>query len=119
MKKILLSLVFGLLITVSTMAQSKAEKGTAKKIQQIESVTKLSDSEKASFSKLNIAYMTKHFEIKPLKQSDPAKYKTEAKANKTEFLKNLSAAVGEERANEIINAAKKKKGKKGKKKKKH
>jgi hypothetical protein len=116
MKKSLLTLVLGLLISVSAMAQSKNEKRfskmTDKKIEKIELVTKLSDSEKETFHKLNKAYLTKHFSLKELKESNPAEFKTEIKANKNNLETKLIAAFGKKRATEILNAGKKKKKKK-------
>ncbi|MDN3663920.1 hypothetical protein ACFFU1_15125 [Algibacter miyuki] len=121
MKKSLLTLVLGLLISVSTMAQSKNEaraiKTTNNKIELIEKSIKLTNIEKETFIELNKAYVTKHFDLKPLKESDPATYKTEVKANNADFRKKLTAALGKERATEIINASKKKKNNKKKKKK--
>lgn len=116
MKKTVLTVIVGLLISVSVMAQSKNEaralKTTNNKIEQIEQTTQLSDSEKETFFELNKAYVLKHFDLKALKKSDPAKYKKEVKANNADFRKKLTAALGKERATEIINAGKKKKKKK-------
>lgn len=116
MKKSLLTLVLGLLISASALAQSKNEtraiKVTNNKIERIEQVTTLSDSEKETFSELNKAYISNHFDLKPLKESDPAKYKTEVKANKADFKKKMTSALGKERATEIMNASKNKKKKK-------
>lgn len=116
--KIFLTLALGLLISVSTMAQSKNEKRisklTDKKIEKIELVTKLSDSEKETFHEINKAYLTKHYSLKELKESDPAQFKTEIKANKKDLETKLIAAFGKERATEILSAAKKKKKKKKK-----
>ncbi|MEP3838649.1 MAG: hypothetical protein ABJM36_13435 [Algibacter sp.] len=120
MKKSLLTLVLGLLISVTAMAQSKNEaraiKTTNNKIEQIEKTIELTDSEKETFIELNKAYVIKHFELRDLKESDPDTFKSGVKANKADFTKKLNAALGKERATEIIKASKKKKkNKKGKK----
>jgi len=121
MKKIVLTVIAGLLISVSVMAQSKSEaralKVTNNKIEKIEQITKLSDSEKETFSELNKAYAVKHFDLRALKESDPATYKKEVKANRVDLMKKLTAALGKERATEIMDAGKKKKTNAGKKKK--
>jgi hypothetical protein len=114
MKKIVLTLVLGLLISISAMAQSKndkrATKATDRKIEKIEKTTKLSDSEKETFTELNKAFAIKHFSLREeLKESDPAKYKEEVKANRADFNKKLTAALGKARAKEIIAASKVKK----------
>ncbi|MDO6736313.1 hypothetical protein [Wenyingzhuangia sp. 2_MG-2023] len=115
MKKILLTVVLGLLISVSTMAQSKNEKRAIKitnnKIELIEKSIELSESEKETFIEFNKAYISKHLDLRALKKSDPAKYKTEVKANKNNLIKKLNDAFGKERATEIMNAGKKKKNK--------
>jgi hypothetical protein len=113
MKKIIFTLLVGVLISISAMAQSKNEaralRITNNKIEQIEQITELSDSEKETFFELNKVYLQKHFDLKELKKSDPAKYKTERKANKADFMKKLTVALGKERATEITKAGKKKK----------
>lgn len=118
MKKSILTLVLGLLISVSAIAQSKNEtraiKTTNNKIKLIEQTIALSDSEKATFTELNVAYVTKHLDLKPLKESDPEAHKAEVKANNADLKKKLSAALGKERATEILAASKKKKNKKKK-----
>jgi hypothetical protein len=110
MKKTILTFALGIFITVGAMAQSKTERrainSTNKKIEQIEMTTQLSDSEKETYSKLNTAYMIKHFEIRDeLKKSDPAKFNTERKANNADFNKKIIAAFGEARAKQIKTAA--------------
>ncbi|CAH8283017.1 hypothetical protein EV196_1024 [Mariniflexile fucanivorans] len=121
MKKSILTVLAVLLISISAMAQSKNEKraikATNNKIELIEKITKLSDLEKETFTELNNAFAIKHFSLRDLKESDPAKYKEEVKANGADFAKKLTAALGKERSTEIINASKKKKNNKKKNKK--
>lgn len=110
MKKRIVALVFGLLINVSVMAQSKAEKRalkvTNKKIEKIEAVTELSELEKKTYRELNQAYLIKHFEIEKYKETDPAQFKTEIRINNKAFMTKLTEVLGKERAKEIIKASK-------------
>jgi hypothetical protein len=110
MKKTIITFILGLFITLGAMAQSKIERrainSTNKKIEQIQMTTSLSDSEKETYSKLNTAYMIKHFEIRDeFKESDPAKFNIERKANNADFDKKITVAFGETRAKEIKTAA--------------
>lgn len=113
MKKSLLTIALGLLISVSAMAQSKNEKRAIKttnqKIEKIEKTLTLSDTEKETYSELNKVYLVNHFDLRELKKSDPAKFKSGIKANKADFMKKLAAALGKDRANEIVKASKGKK----------
>lgn len=114
MKRIVLTLALGLLISMSVLAQSKNEQRatnvTNKKIETIEKTTKLSDSEKETYFELNKAYVIKHFNLKDeFKESDPDKFKIEVRANNVDLNKKITAAFGKTRAKEIIAAAKVKK----------
>ena len=114
MKKIVLTLVLGLLVSLSVIAQSKDEKratnATNKKIETIQKTIELLDSEKEIYFELNKVFAIKHFSLRDeLKESDPAKFKEEVKANGADFRKKLTAALGKARAKEIIAASKVKK----------
>lgn len=116
MKKILMTLVLGLLISVSTMAQSKDEqkaiKAANKNIERVEKTIKLTDAERETYFELKKSFAMTHNSLKPLKESDPAKYKAGVKENGADFSKKLTKAFGEERAAEIKKAGKKPKKKK-------
>jgi hypothetical protein len=113
MKKSLTTLVFGLLISVSVLAQSKIEKRaltiTNKKIEKIEAVTKLSKSEKETYRKIYQVYLVKHFGLSELKEKHPSKFKEGVRKNNASFKKKLIAAIGKKRADEIIKVGQKKK----------
>lgn len=119
MKKFLLTLVLGLFISITTIAQSNSEKraanGTKKSIANIEKTIKLSDAEKETYAELNNAYLLNHFELQEMKKSDPAAFKKGIKANKADYIEKLTNSLGKERTDEILAALKANKGKKGKK----
>jgi hypothetical protein len=113
MKKILFTLLAGVLISISTMAQSKsearAEKITNRTIERIETTTKLSAIEKDKYIELQKTRLINRSEIdQDLRKSDPDKFKEKAKANNKLFRKNLIDAFGKKRASEILAASKKK-----------
>ncbi|GAA3651198.1 hypothetical protein [Flavivirga jejuensis] len=114
MKKSALTVIVGLLISVSALAQSKSEmkieKRATKAVEKLETTIKLSESEKATYFELQKAKLQDRANFpKGLKESDPDAFKAKAKANRKEFTKSVIKAFGEKRGKEILEAAKKKK----------
>ena len=117
MKKVLLTLLFGVLISVTAMAQKankRIDRLVDKDLAKIEATVTLEDSEKEKYLELKKAYLTNHFSASDkYKESDKDILKQKIKENKDQFESEVNAAFGKERAAEILAA-----GSKGKKKKK-
>ena len=121
MKKIALTLITGLLISFSALAQSKAEVKAAEKaataLEKIQTAIELTDDEQAKYLEVTTArFVDRSTWPKGLKESDNAKFKELAKKNKKDYEKGLVDAFGEKRAQEILLAGKNKKNKNKKKK---
>ena len=113
MKKSLFTLVFGLLISVTAVAQSNLEKHVEKstdiKIERIEASLKFqNDEEKEKFATLTKEQLTRHFNIgKKYKKSDPEMCKQKRRDNNKQYNKELQEAFGTERAKALFQASKK------------
>lgn len=113
MKKSLLTLVFGLLISVAAVAQSNLEKrveiATNKKIEKIEASLKFqNDEEKEKFTALITEQITRHFKIADkYKESDPTMFKQKVRENSKQYNKELRETFGIDRANEFLAAGRK------------
>ena len=111
MKKSLFTLVFGLLISVTAVAQSNVEKlvekSTNKKIEKIEASLKFqNDEEKEKFATLTKERLTKHFNIvEKYKESDPAMFNQKRKDNMKQYNKELQEAFGTERGKALFQAS--------------
>ena len=113
MKKSLLTLMVGLLISASTMAQSKSEKKIEKRanaaVEKVQATVKLSEEEKVKYFEIQKTQLINRAEVpKGLKQSDPDKFKEKVKESRKQFTKNLMDAFGKKRGKEILEASKKK-----------
>lgn len=110
LKKNLLTLLIGTLISISAIAQSKselrAEKLTIKSIEKIETETKLTEDEKVKYTEIQKEKLLNHFKIaNEFRKSDPDKFKEKVKENGHLYVKNLLETFGNRRGREILNAS--------------
>jgi hypothetical protein len=122
MKRIVLTVIVGLLISVSAIAQSKSETKLINKankaVEKVLANLELTEGEKETYFELQKARLTERSEFpKGLKESDPELFKEKSKANRKKFTKNVIEAFGKERGKEILEASKNKNAKKKNKKK--
>lgn len=113
MKKSLITLVLGLLVSVATMAQSnkeiRAERITQQAVTKIEASLTLTEEEKKTFEDLKKESLFKHFEIaEQYKTDNPEIFKQKINENNQLFNKSMFDAFGKARAREIMGTLKKK-----------
>ena len=116
MKRELLVLMIGLFVSVSAIAQSKAEKNIEKKanaaVEKVLTTVELSDEEKATYFEIQkVRFEERATFPKGLKESDPELFKKMNLDNRKDAEKKVIEAFGKERGKEIIVASKKKKKK--------
>ncbi|MDO7172432.1 hypothetical protein [Mariniflexile sp. AS56] len=116
MKRIVLTVIVGLLISLSAMAQSKSEKNAEKKaqkaVEKVQTAIELTEEEKAKYFELQKTQFLNRAELpKGLKESDPDTFKEKTRENRKQFEKNLLETFGDKRGKAILNATKKKKKK--------
>lgn len=114
MKKSILTLAFGLLISLVTVAQSeendRLERVLSKEIAKIENTLTLNEKEKETYKKIKTQQLTKHFSLsKEFKASDPDMFKQKVKENSKQYTSELIEAFGKKRATEILKASRAKK----------
>lgn len=114
MKRTILVFIVGLFVSVSAMAQSKADQNLEKKanaaVEKVMTTVELSQEEQATFFELQKVKLEDRASFpKGLKKSDPDKFKALNKKNRKDFEKSVIVAFGKERGNEIIEASKQKK----------
>ena len=113
MKKILFTLVLGLLVNITTMAQTnndrRAERITQQAIEKIETSLTLKEEEKKTFVTLKKEQLFKHFEIvEKYKVKDPEMFREKITENNQKINKSMFEAFGKARAREILGAMKNK-----------
>lgn len=116
MKKGLLVFMIGLFVSVSAIAQSKADQNIEKKanaaVEKVMTTVDLSKEEQAKYLELQMVKMEDRASFpKGLKKSDPDKYKAMNKKNRKDFEKSVIVAFGKERGDVILAAGKQKKKK--------
>lgn len=110
MKKTIITLVVGLLISVASIAQSKAEvqaETIAKKdIQKISAVVSMNEEEQEKYITIKKEYLINHFKIvKEYRKNDPEKFKEKRTENGKKLNADMVAAFGKPRALEFLKAA--------------
>lgn len=116
MKRELLVLMIGLFVSVSAIAQSKAEKNIEKKanaaVEKVSATVELSDEEKTTYFEIQkVRFEERATFPKGLKESDPELFKKMNLDNRKEAEQKTIEAFGKERGKEIITASKIKKKK--------
>ena len=110
MKKLALTLITGLLISVSALAQSKIEKRALAQVEKVETTIKLTDDEKEKYLELQKTRLSNQVAIaKEFKKDDKETFKVKAKENRQQFQKDVIKTFGKTRGKEIIKASKVKK----------
>ena len=109
MKKSILTLAFGLLLSASAVAQAdlneRAKSLTKKNIVKIDAAVHLSDDEKATYPDFSNAFYLEHFTIvQKYKTDNPELFKEKVIENNNIFIAKLKKAYGNKRANEILKA---------------
>ena len=124
MKKNVLTLIIGLLISITAVGQSKAEVKAAAKaetsLEKLQASIELTDVEQAKYLEIATArFVDRSTWPKGVKNDDKAKFKELVKKNSDLYESGLVDAFGEKRAQEILTAGKSENSNKKNKKKKN
>lgn len=109
MKKIVLTFVFGLLISMTISAQSSIEKRAEvlvkQSIENIEKETKLNPFEKEVLMYVQVPFYKRYLKkIKKLRTKNPEKFKEKIRENRESLKTDLIENLGEARGLEVFNA---------------